>query len=42
VQHRRTCPPSDLGGYEVVQKQFEGIRGWIPHEEIEGQSPFTN
>jgi len=48
MQNSRTCPSRDppslrfgaasLGGYEI----FEGIRGWIPHEQIEGQSTCTN
>jgi hypothetical protein len=40
-ENNQGCPPRHLGGYDL-KIFFEGICGWIPHEQVEGQSTFAN
>jgi len=35
MRRKPAGPPPYVGGYEKV---FEGICGWIPHEQVEGKA----
>jgi hypothetical protein len=38
----KRSPPASSLGRQQFEKTVEGICGWIPHEQVEGQSAFTN